>query len=274
MQTRFQRILECCEPFLISYPENWPEFELAPCGIEIPPHRRFTATTLESREVIDGLYRLDGATFGDQNMQLPRWVFFDCGAFPGIVFGFGCQARKLPGYVRDFYDVADHDDAFVPLSMWIAIRCAQESSWFGHNLSSANLILRGNDAMPGLALLTKCFGTIVARVDTMYGATQWRSESIGIHQKLGQLEILSAYTPAHTHLDTFAYRILIDRHRLRKQMHTGFECVAPKTTRSFPADDSNAMRALQSDIERGKRYFLVRADVKRNQDGLVHLSRI
>ena len=34
------------------------------------------------------------------------------------------------------------DDQFLPLSMWVAIRCAEDGAWFGHNLSSANLVAR------------------------------------------------------------------------------------------------------------------------------------
>lgn len=260
LQPLFNAILERCSPYIISYPSNWPAFDLAPCGITIPTENRFTATHLDSKDVVDGLHRLDNATFSSQDMRMPRWVLFDCGEFPGLVFGFGCKAADLPDYAREFYAVADRDDAFVPLSMWVAIRCAEDRAWFGHNLSSANLILREQDALPGLAVLTKCFGVLVARTQTLYGATQWDSSSIGIHQKLGDLEVLSAYTPAHTHPNTFAYRTDIDSTRLLREISDGFESRHNAATRSFFAEDVDAMLAIQRDLESGMRYSLVQIE--------------
>jgi hypothetical protein len=266
--------MERCIPYIISYPRNWAAFDLAPCGLEIADIHRFTATHLRSRDVVDGLHRLDNATFSTQEMRMPRWVLFDCGEFPGLVFGFGCYARSLPDYARAFYAVTDRDDAFVPLSMWVAIRCAEDSAWFGHNLSSANVILRDQDSLPGLAVLTKCLGVLVARAHTLYGATQWDSPSISIHQKLGDLEILCAYTPAHTHAATFAYRTEIDATRLHRELAEGFTTKERAITRSFAVADVEALIALQQDLEAGTRYTLVRTDSEAETQRSVHLREL
>lgn len=261
-------------PYVISYPRNWATFDLAPCGIEIADQHRFTATRLDSRDVVDGLHRLDNATFSDLDMRMPRWVLFDCGEFPGIVVGFGCRAGMLPDYVRQYYAVTENDDTFVPLSMWVAIRCAEDDAWFGHNLSSANIILRKADSLPGLAVLTKCFGVLVTRARTIYGATQWDTTSIGIHQKLGHMEVLSAYTPAHTHVNTFAYRTEIDAPAIRRQLENGFEQRSLPVTRSFAADDNENLLALQRDIESGLRYRLAGIDRDESGKRTVNLQEI
>src|SRR5690349_18219483 len=108
LDPRYRAILDTMEPYLVSHPGNWSALDLAPFGVEIAEERRYAPTSLRSRDVVDGLHRLDEATFGDQQMRMPRWVLFDCGAFPGIVFGFGRRSRE--------------DGAFVPLSMWVAVR--------------------------------------------------------------------------------------------------------------------------------------------------------
>lgn len=271
---RFQTILERCEPFLITYPKNHSALDLAPFGYTIAEEHLYTATTLRSRDVVDGLHRLDEVTFGDQDMLMPRWVMFDCGEFPGIVFGFGCRAKALPDYAREAYLATERDDQFVPLSMWVAIRCAEEGAWFGHNLSSGNVILRGDDALSGLAIITKIFGVRVTQATRQYGATQWTSKSIGLHARLGRLEVLSAYTPAHTHAETFAYLIEVEDEHLVSSLLPDWE---PRTTegdRTFDADDTAAIRALHDEIEAGQRFELLYAKRRKGAASRIHLRAL
>lgn len=271
---QFGHILETCTPFMISYPTNWPTFDLAPFGVTVPKEHRYTATTLRSRDVVDGLHRLDAVTFGDQQMLMPRWVLFDCGELPGLVFGFGRRAAELPDYARQAYHVADRDDALVPLSMWVAIRCAEEAAWFGHNLSSANLILKGKDSLPGLALLTKALGVRVTLAARQYGATQWDSGSIALHLRLGDMELLSAYTPAHTHPETFAYRIEVSEERLVSSLRPGWSPPSSAGERQLDADDSTAIRQLHDEIEAGERWQMVRAERRKERAQRLHLQRV
>ena len=260
LDPRYRAILDGCESFLVSYTANWGALDLAPFGFEIPVERRYTATSLRSRDVVDGLHHLDAVTFGDQDMLMPRWVLFDCGEFPGIVYGFGKRAADLPAKLRKHYCVEDRDDAFVPLSMWVAIRCAEQSAWFGHNLSSANLLLEGAAQLPGLATLTKALGIRVTRASKQYGATQWDSESIALHLRFGEMNLLSAYTPAHTHPETLSYLIEVDADRLSACLEAGHVQPKPESERVLEANDSAAIRALHDAIEAGERWQMVRAE--------------
>src|SRR5690606_30679528 len=166
-------ILDTCEPYLVTYPGNHGALDLRPFGLALAAERIYDPTALRSREVIDGLHHLDAFSFGGQEMLMPRWVLFDCGEFPGIVFGFGRRARDLGPELRRAYHVtaAEHDDVFVPLSMWVAIRCAEAGAWFGHNLSSANYVPQP-EPLSGLGTITKCYGVALARAVKQYGATQ------------------------------------------------------------------------------------------------------
>jgi hypothetical protein len=260
LNPRFRAIIESCESFLVSYPANWPVLDLSPFGLSIPEERRYTATSLASRDVVNGLHHLDATTFGPQEMLMPRWVLFDCGEFPGVVFGFGKRSRDLPDRVRRHYHVLDRDDAFVPLSMWVAIRCGEEGAWFGHNLSSANLLLEGEDRLPGLASLTKALGIRVTRATKQYGATQWDSDSIDLHLRFGEMHLLSAYTPAHTHEETLSYLIDVDDDRLWGCLQAGWKRPSIPTTRVLSADDGEDIRRLQEQIESGERWQLVRME--------------
>jgi hypothetical protein len=274
LDPRYRAVLTTTESFLVSYPGNWSALDLAPFGLEIPEPRRYTATSLRSRDVVDGLHHLDAVTFGDQEMLMPRWVLFDCGAFPGVVYGFGRRAAALPARIRAHYRVLDRDDVFVPLSMWVGVRCAEDGAWFGHNLSSANRLLDGEDRLPGLATVTKAFGVKVARARTQYGATQWDSDSLSLHLRFGELDLLSAFTPAHTHPETLSYRLDVDEARLLGCLRAGWRRPEIEGERVLDARDVAGLQALQREIEDGARFRLVRAEHPApGPRRLVHLCR-
>lgn len=268
---RCQNILETCEPFLISYRDNWGAFDLNPFGVEIPKENLFDPTTLRSKHVVDGLHHLDSFTFGDQDMLMPRWVLFDCGSFPGVVFGFGRRAKNLDAATREAYHVAQgsDDDVFVPLSMWVAIRCAQEGAWFGHNLSSANLILPKEHALPSLATMTKAFGIVVAKASVQYGATQWDSSSLNVHLSMGEMEILNAVTPAHTHHYSFTYRIPVDIERLTRVLKPDWQRPQSQGDRTVMSNDLDSLESLHRQFEEGLQATLTGVDKK--EDGVQQL---
>lgn len=268
----YRAILDQCEPFLITYPANRSALNLAPYGITISEERLYTATSLRSRDVVDGLHALDAATFGDKDMRMPRWVLFDCGEFPGIVFGFGRRARELSSDLRTKYGV-DDDETFVPLSMWVAIRCAEEGAWFGHNLSSVNVMASADDTLKGLATLTKAVGVKVTRATKQYGATQWSSPSIGLHLKLGEMHLLSAYTPAHTHPETLAYRVDVDHAATLARLSEGARPRPRTGERIVAADDRAELERLQRELERGDAWILTRAETPPSGPQRLHLVR-
>ncbi len=261
LDARAARVLLSCEPYLITWPGNVGSLNLTPLGTRIADHRLYDPTRLRSRHVIDALHILDSFTFGGQEMLMPRWVMFDCGEFPGIVFGFGATANTLPNDVRTAYQVAgpEFDDRFVPLSMWVALRCAEPDAWFGHNLSSANLVAR-SAPLPGLGTVTKAYGIAVTGAKRQYGATQWDSASLGIHLSFGTVELLCAYTPAHTHDYTFAYRIAIDEKALTAPLRPGFAQPTAGGDRSIDCDDTEAILALHDEIEAGACFQLFRRE--------------
>jgi hypothetical protein len=251
---KYRKIVEGCEPYLITYTGNLPSLDLAPFGLRIPEQNRFTPTSLKSRHAVDFLHRLDSFSFGPQEMLMPRWVLFDCGEFPGIVFGFGKKARDLDAKVRAAYQAVD-DDVFVPLSMWVAIRCAEPDAWFGHNLSSVQIVT-GDDSFAGMGTITKAFGMRLARIRKQYGATQWDSTSVGLHLTYGEMQLLSAYTPAHTHEETFSYLIDVDFDRIAACLKPGWKRPTSRVDVSFTGTDSAAIRALHERLEAGEKLVL------------------
>ena len=274
LDDRYRKILETTTPYLVTYPGNLSALDLSPFGVTVEDATNFDPTRLRSRAVIDGLHHLDAFSFGDQDMLMPRWVLFDCGEFPGIVFGFGRHAKDCDAETRAAYKVegADHDDDFVPLSMWVALRCAEEGGWFGHNLSSANLVMKENP-LPGLATITKALGVKLAKVSKQYGATQWTSSSLNIHMSLGKMRVLNAYTPAHTHPETFTYRIDTTDDALIAPLLTTWKRPVEGGDRHLDADAPSDVRQLHDEIEGGLALDLLRVEKKSNGENRLWLNR-
>ncbi len=249
-------LLERLEPFVVSHRANWHALDLAPLGVAIATSRRYDPTHLASAGVLEGLTRLDHLTFGDQGMGTPRWVLFDCGAFPGIVVGFGQRANSLPAPLIYAYGVRP-SDAFVPLSMWVAVPCAEPGAWFGHNLSSANIGLPRHQRLPGLGTLTKALGLSVTRAARQYGATQWRSPALPLHLRFGPLHLRSAWTPTHTHPATLTYRLDVDPTRLRAVAGVEPPPSVPEGDRRIAVTNDAALHGLQVEIEGGDDWTLV-----------------
>jgi len=249
---RYREILETCDPYLVTHRGNLDALDLAPFGVAISPQHQFFPTSTSSALVVDGLARLDAVTFGSHDMKMPRWVLFDCGQFPGVVFGFGRRAADLPDQLRSVYEVdgPNHAGRFVPLSMWIAIPCAENGAWFAHNLASANLVAR-EQLLPGLGTLTKTLGVRLTRCRRQYGATQWDNASLRIHSSLGQMMLCSAWTPTHSRPDTLVYSIDVDARCLVAPLLGGHGRSASKGDLEIDPGDHDALRSLDQRIEAG-----------------------
>lgn len=260
LDSRYQRILESSRPFLVAHKSSLPHLNLAPLGKAIEPECIFDPVTLRSREIIDGLHALDSATFGPEDMLMPRWVLFDCGEMPGIVFGFLHRLGDLPEAGRRLY--TSNWNGWVPISMWVAIPCVEPGAWFGHNLSSVNVVQRGSDEgkLSGLAMLTKVMGISAARVQKQQGITQWDSRSVPIHARIGDMLLLSAWTPAHTYPASLCYCIHIQPERLADCLREGAGAAPVQFNRKIDPNDEHAIQSLHAEIEAGAKIYLTGAE--------------
>ncbi|MBX3019586.1 MAG: hypothetical protein KF767_16985 [Bdellovibrionaceae bacterium] len=156
-------------------------------------------------EFAEQIYDLEHKAFGPSNLQIPRWVFYDCAVMPGFVAGFAMKSSKLPDAVKK---VLRHDPKFdwTPLSLFIIIPTMKKGEWVAHNLCAVNSILPEQDRFYGLGFLSKAFGLWYANVETCCGMTQWGSPALKLHSHFGHLQILTSYTPVHTHAETITYR--------------------------------------------------------------------
>ena len=247
-------LLRQLQPFVGGTADNVGCFDMQPFGLRVEDTHVFAPLRLARAPFLDRLCALDAAAFGPEGMPMPRWIFLDGGELTGGVVGFGLAADALPAPWREALCVPDDHVGLVPVSMYIAIPTAESGAWVGHNLSSLAARVR-DPALRGLGSLTKAVALRLLRTRTQIGAAQWDSPALRVHARLGALEVISAWTPAHGKPWTVTYRARIDEPAL---LHLARD---PRGAVDFPApslwlasDDHAARGMLQDRIEAGERF--------------------
>ncbi len=164
---------------------------------------------LDNLEFAEQILHLENTAFGPQAMPIPRWVFYDCGVLPGFVAGFAMKTSHLPEGIKK---VMRHDPSkeWTPLSLFIMIPSMMPGEWIAHNLCAINSLVGESDRMYGLGFLSKAFGLWYANVVTCCGVTQWGNPALKLHAHFGHLQVVTSFTPVHSHAHSVTYRSQVD----------------------------------------------------------------
>ena len=254
MSPRYQAVVEACEPYLVaSFLGAAAQPRPGPPGVRLgalhhlDPHRAANAPFLTL------LQRLDEKNYGPVDMALPRWAFYDCGEVPGGLFGFARPVQRLPQSLRDAIGIQPGYRGLVPLSMLLAIPMLRPGEWHVYGLCSVDEAAA--EALQGLRLVTLAVGLTVLGVQRAYGAAQWRSSELAAHGRFAPLELLTAWTPAHSHPDTLTWRFEVSPKRVAAALADGPGSAGGQRNASWvEGDDETALRALQARIEVGQRF--------------------
>jgi len=161
--------------------------------------------SLDQVEFAERIYHLENNAFGPSSMAIPRWVFYDCAVMPGFVAGFAMKTEKLsPAMRKAMNPKGEHE--WTPISLFIIIPTMKKGEWVAHNLCAVNSLLEENDRFYALGFLSKAFGLWYANVVACCGMTQWGNTALKLHSHYGHLQVLTAYTPVHSHAKTITYR--------------------------------------------------------------------
>jgi hypothetical protein len=255
--SRNDAVFETLEPFLIAAPWNMAHYDRAPFGVPIHEENVFDPTRSGSAAFLRRLTVLDELTFGPEGMPMPGWVLYHGAAVPGGVFGFGRRAEDLPRDVIRRIGLGDDETGLMPLSMWVALPSRPRGGWFGHNLASLNPVCP-ELGLKGLASITKAMAMKTLRCRVQVGATQWASRALGIHSRFGPMELITAWTPAHSDPATLTYRLDVNETGLRAALgDPDAEVPRPAANLELAINDTKGMQALQERLERGERICVV-----------------
>lgn len=217
---------------------------------------------LTQLEFAEHIYQLEGRAFGPSGMAMPRWVFYDCAIMPGFVAGFAALAEAMPPAMRSLFQVGTEKD-WVPISLFIIIPTMNPGEWVAHNLCSVNSLLPKAEQLYGLGFLSKAFGLWYANVETCCGFTQWSSGARKLHSHYGAMEILSAYTPVHSHAETLTYRVRVDTASWEKfysgEVDKQFERDYVISPYQVEPASTESLKKVQEMLESGKGPFYLSA---------------
>lgn len=158
----------------------------------------------------NALLNMEARAFQHNGMGMPRWVFFDCAIMPGFISGFAHRTETLPEPIIKHVGPENLLGEWTPISMFIVIPTMVKGEWVAHNLSSVNSLIPRDERFYGLGFLSKAFGLAYANIDICCGMTQWGSPALKLHSHYGFIELLTAYTPAHTYASTLTYRLKVN----------------------------------------------------------------
>ncbi len=215
------------------------------------------------------ILEIESRAFQQSGMPMPGWVFYDCGLIPGIVTGFAYRTSKLSESIRKVLGESLLQTEWTPLSLFIAIPCGNKKEWVAHNLSSINALLPKEDRFYGLGFLSKSFGLWYSNIKQLCGMTQWVSPALKLHVNYGDFEILTSYTPVHSHPQTLTYRCALNF----KAWERFFDKTADETFGdrfeaieglSINPTDRESLIKVQSLVEDDKGPFYLKPDQIRN----------
>lgn len=215
---------------------------------------------LNDLEFAEQIYHIEERAFGPANLAMPRWVFYDCAVVPGFVAGFAHRTKTLPPSLKKTLRHSPELD-WTPLSLFIIIPTMAKGEWVAHNLCSVNSLLSRQEQFYGLGFLSKAFGLWYANVETCVGMTQWASPARKLHSHYGPMEILTSYTPVHSHAETLTYRVKVNVNSwmlffTRESDLEFLEAYRPSELTVDPKDKESLIR-LQKKLESGDGpYFL------------------
>jgi hypothetical protein len=265
---KYLDILSKTEPYVLGYPENMSDFNLSPFGVDIPKKNILSCIDSSNAIFYDALQTLDKLSFGPVGMPMEKWVFFDCGEMVGGIFGLAIPAEKADEDLFKTYGLDLSYKGLIPVSMYIAIPMASRKSWFGHNLCSANSFLGEKYSFSGLAILTKVLGIKTFNFSKGIGATQWDSKALHIHLQMADMEILSAFTPAHSFDQTITYRSDYCDENLLASL-SGNKRLAETYDFLVDGKDEKVAKELQERIVAGEKFKIVGRPIAK--DGKVYL---
>ena len=157
------------------------------------------------------ILNMESRAFQTSKMAMSRWVFYDCAIMPGFVAGFVHRTSTLPRCIQKA--LGDQLEVeWTPISLFIVIPAMARREWIAHNLCSVNILLEKEERYYGLGFLTKAFGLWYTNISVCCGITQWTSPAMKLHAHYGEMEVLTAYTPAHSYPQTLTYRLNVNTH--------------------------------------------------------------
>lgn len=265
MHERFKNILNDLDIFAFGNPMHFKSLNNEFFGKKLSRPNQFDCTSTKTKFFMDRLQKLDSLSFSGAGMSMERWMFYDCGAMPSSILGFGIPADLASEKTRELFGITDDaDESLIPLSMYIAIPTMKEGHWFGHNLCSLSSKI---NQYFGLGLLTKAMGITLYRSFNLFGATQWDSEALNLHAQLSDMFLLSAHTPNHSKPNSLTYYSEYSMEKIEAAL-SGKKREAAEFDFLMDSQDVSQQLMTQKKIEKGEIFYINGRSIKEDDKTL------
>ena len=195
------------EWFVLSTQENAWHFNMTPFGAKGKKAAFIDVLNPKHAGFIELVNRLDGLSYGNKNLAIPKWVQLDCASLPSGIVGLAMTAKDLPQDIKERFEIESDYPGLVPVSEYCAIPSAG-GSWIGHTCAS---LMEGS----GLGLFTKVLALAVYQAQRLRGISQYENTAVKLHTRISNLALASAVTPAHGEpWNTFVYQHEVHQDKL------------------------------------------------------------
>lgn len=187
--------------YAICAPTLW---ERLPSEARGQVQRYIDPLRVESGAFADLIEAMDGVVYRERGLSMPRWAYYDCVELPGLLAGFASPARTLTRALQRALGVEATPERLVPVSFYAAVPMLGARRWLGHSLTVLGDQDPATQDLWRARTLALAVGLLPA--DEITGIAQWAAASLSLQAKLGPLELLSTWTPAHSDPTTCVFR--------------------------------------------------------------------
>lgn len=254
--------LRSCRPWIAArrpvfedlsarFTEQRPERQAIDLGLDHLTYH--SPMTLGDAPFIKVAQRLQMLAAGPLGMHMEPWVSYDCVLAPGMMCGLAVPAQEIWPWLRRTLEVDEGTLDYIPVSAATLTPMVNAHSWELLNVASLNLVSPGS-APAGLKRLTIGLVGELLRDVELWVAVRWQNPLLNALASMTRLQLLTAWTPAQDIPQMTTLKFLPDKdwgRPLRTHFVPQEISSAGQPQVLFPADDDNALQALQRDIEAG-----------------------
>lgn len=232
-----------------AWPEGLEPYAVARSALEERGRHRLAhvdPTRTSSAPFLRSLERLDRLIYSPSGMATPRWALYDCAELPGAVFGLAAPLEHLPAQARSAL-AAPGQEGSVPLNAVVAIPTVEADHWLVYAVCGLAEVV--DTGFPDLRAETLRAALLWLGAREVSAVCRWAGDRIALHLTNGSLELRAAWMPSHDQPATCC-------------LHYTTDAIEPPESATHDwvsGTDAEALRELQSKIERGHRYSIVDA---------------
>jgi len=199
MITLKEKILEEYTIFIAGHKDNSNALNTNPFNI---PTKFIDIVDKNNKIFLDLLNQLDGISYGNKNLAMPKWVGLDCGLLPSVFIGLAKPKDQTEDKILKKFSIPSGYKGLIPISEFCALQKLENKK----NNTMVVHTLACIEQNKGLGFATEVVGFKIYNAHKIFSIAQYNNHAIKIHSKIANLNLITTTTPMHELSDqTFIY---------------------------------------------------------------------